>query len=962
MTKVRFLVLEDDAIELQRIQSALTQGDIDGEFVPVQTREAFVAALETQAFNLVLANYQLAEFSALAALEILQAQNLDVPLILVTEPLGEETAIAALKQGVTDYVLKQRLERLVPAVDRALREVQERRNRYLAEAELQLAYADLEMRSTELEAANTELQETLENLQIFEEEVRQQNEELITARRTAEEQWQRYQDLFNFAPDGYVVTGASGLIQTVNQAFLRLLDADEPDCIGRTLMYCLASDDRAFFIDQLNLLRRSRTDAQQPMYELKLQPRRGEAFPVAITVTAMRTEGELIGFRWLIRDIRVAKRLEAERLRNEIERKQAEIALREANANLQTLIDAAPLPIVEIEPDCTVRLWNPAAARVFGWRAEEAIGRPLPIVSEEKLGECLTVRNAVVRGESFWGVETYRLKRDGSPIDVMISAAPLHSQSGEVTSMLLMFNDVTEQKRVQDALRQSESKFRMIVESAKDFAIITLDLDGRITSWNAGAQRILQYEESEIVGQTDHVIFTPEDQADQAPEQEVNEALTTGRALNERWHVRKDGSQFWGSGLVMPLLDEAGEIEGFLKIMQDKTEQRQTQEALKLAALALDRANRIKDEFLAVLSHELRTPMNPILGWTKLLKSGRCDPPKARQAIEIIERNAELQIQLIEDLLDVSRILSGKFTLNANVIDLCTVVSAAIDTVNLAATAKGIDIQMQLPSRVLQARGDAGRLQQVVWNLLSNAVKFTPNNGRVEVRVQRIDDRACIQITDTGKGIIPEFLPHVFEYFRQEDSSTTRKFGGLGLGLAIVRQIVELHGGTVSVQSPGEGQGATFTVKLPLIEVTEQPSQSTSRESNSLPDLPLSGIRAIVVDDEVDSRDFVAFALAQDGAEVKTASSGIAAIDLLASFNPDVLISDIGMPHLDGYELVQKIRKMPGGQEIIAIALTAYASETDQKKAIASGFQQHLSKPINPDQLLATVIELSRRS
>jgi PAS domain S-box-containing protein len=519
--------------------------------------------------------------------------------------------------------------------------------------------------------------------------------------------------------------------------------------------------------------------------------------------------------------------------------------------------------------------------------------------------------------------------------------------------------DISDRKTIEEALRQSELKFRMMVESAKDYAIFTVDLSNSITSWNAGAQNLLHYTESEILGQKGDIIYTLEDRANRKPEAEIHATLTKGRAENERWHVRKDGSRFWGSGLMMSLHDQAGQIQGFLKIMQDKTEQRQTQEALRYQAEELTRANRIKDEFLAVLSHELRTPLNPILGWIKLLKSGRVDATRMQQAIDIIDRNAQLQTQLIEDLLDVSRILQGKLKLNASRIDLCTVVSAAIDTVRLAANAKSIDIQYERPEARLQIVGDATRLQQVVWNLLSNAVKFTPTRGQIQVRVEPRDNTAQIQVIDTGIGINPKFLPYVFEYFRQEDSSTTRRFGGLGLGLAIVRQIVELHGGSVFVESEGEEQGATFTVRLPLQTNQPQIDDATAATAQAQPQQPLGGIRAFVVDDEPDSRDFVAFVLEQAGAEVKTAASGLEAFSVFAQFAPDILLSDIGMPDMDGYMLIQQIRQ---SSNIPAIALTAYAGEVDQKTAIEAGFQQHLSKPLDPDRLLSVVIELVQLS
>ena len=372
-------------------------------------------------------------------------------------------------------------------------------------------------------------------------------------------------------------------------------------------------------------------------------------------------------------------------------------------------------------------------------------------------------------------------------------------------------------------------------------------------------------------------------------------------------------------------------------------------------------ANRIKDEFLAVLSHELRSPLNPILGWSRLLRNGKLNATKTAQALEIIERNAQLQSQLIEDLLDVSGILRGKLSLNMAPVNLASTIKAALETVRLAAQAKSVQIQTVFDPTIGQVLGDSARLQQVIWNLLTNAVKFTPDRGRVEIQLQQIGSQALIQVRDTGKGISPDFLPYVFEYFRQADATTTRTFGGLGLGLAIVRHLVELHGGTVQVDSPGEGQGATFTVRLPLIK---DKSSTHKAEGNSSPftpeSSPLTGIRVLVVDDDVDSREFIAFVLEQLGAQVSTVTSAGEAIASLEQLPPDILLSDIGMPDMDGYMLMRQIRAMPpeqGGQ-ILAIALTAYAGEIDRQQALAAGFQHHLAKPVEPDELVKVILNL----
>ena len=377
---------------------------------------------------------------------------------------------------------------------------------------------------------------------------------------------------------------------------------------------------------------------------------------------------------------------------------------------------------------------------------------------------------------------------------------------------------------------------------------------------------------------------------------------------------------------------------------------------------AAEIANRIKDEFLAVLSHELRSPLNPILGWSNLLRKGKLDAAKTAYGLETIERNAKLQVQLIEDLLDVSRILRGKLSLNMAPQNLVSIITAAMETVQLAAKAKSIQVDKIFDSDVVQILGDSARLQQIVWNLISNAVKFTPFGGSVKIQLNKLDKEAQIQVIDNGKGISLEFLPYVFEYFRQADSTTTRTFGGLGLGLAIVRHLVELHGGTVKAESPGVGQGATFTVKLPLLKPENSKSvELESTLSSSIhPCLPLVGMRILLVDDEKDTRELIAFILEQSGAVVTSVENAVQAIQAFEQESFDMLLSDIGMPRMDGYALIQRIREIASKQstKIVAVALTAYAGEINQQQALTAGFQRHVSKPVEPQHLINVILDL----
>ncbi|HEY9735932.1 MAG TPA: ATP-binding protein [Trichocoleus sp.] len=381
--------------------------------------------------------------------------------------------------------------------------------------------------------------------------------------------------------------------------------------------------------------------------------------------------------------------------------------------------------------------------------------------------------------------------------------------------------------------------------------------------------------------------------------------------------------------------------------------------SLQRQAEDLLRANHIKDEFLAVLSHELRTPLNPILGWSKLLQSPRTDAAKLQHGLTTIERNAKQQVQLIDDLLDISRIIRGKLSLTFEPISLSVPILAAVETVRLTAEAKGIELEVWLNAAVGTIRGDTSRLQQVIWNLLSNAVKFTPSGGQVTVELSQQGEQAQIRIRDTGKGIQPEFLPHVFELFQQQDSSITRSFGGLGLGLAIARQVVEAHGGSITAASAGEGQGTTMTVQLPLM-AGSTPAAPTAPPQ---PAFNLANLRVIAVDDEADSLDLVRVLLEQEGAIVTTVSSAAEALQTFAHDQFDLLISDIGMANMDGCALIREIRALSSNPNcaIPAVALTAYAGESNQRQMLAAGFQAHLAKPVEPQQLLAEIAALVRQ-
>ncbi|MCC5655650.1 response regulator [Nostoc sp. XA010] len=528
--------------------------------------------------------------------------------------------------------------------------------------------------------------------------------------------------------------------------------------------------------------------------------------------------------------------------------------------------------------------------------------------------------------------------------------------------------EILERQRILEILRQSEERYRYLAEAIPQL-VWTTNANGECDYFNQNWCEYTGLTLEQSLGSGWLAALHPDDI--QSADEVWSNAVNNNTIYNNEYRFKRasDGSYRWQLARALPLKDEQGIVVKWFGTCTDIHEQKQILEErahlLELEQVArakAETANRIKDEFLAVLSHELRTPLNAILGWSKLLQTGRLNQAKTSEALATIERNATLQVQLIEDLLDISRILQGKLTLDITKINLESTILTALQTMRLAAEAKLIEVSTVFEPLMGEVMGDSTRLQQVVWNLLSNAVKFTPKGGKVKVELKQADGYAQIIVTDTGKGINAEFLPFVFDYFRQADSTSTRNFGGLGLGLAIVRNIIEIHGGIVKADSHGENKGATFTVSLPLLQ-DESPSLTDEQNYPVLltpKSLPLAGVRVLVVDDDADSLDFAAFVLEQDGAFVIALSSAYKALKILAEVKPDVLVSDISMPDMDGYMLIRKVRSLTpeqGGQ-IPAIALTAFARNEDQQEALKAGFQMHLPKPFNSEELIAAIAKL----
>jgi PAS domain S-box-containing protein len=507
-----------------------------------------------------------------------------------------------------------------------------------------------------------------------------------------------------------------------------------------------------------------------------------------------------------------------------------------------------------------------------------------------------------------------------------------------------------------------------IVESSND-AIIGKDLTGVVTSWNKCAERTFGYAAEDMIGQSIRRIIPPDRQHE---EDHLLDTLRRGESVTdfETIRVRRDGTQIPISLTVSPIRDEAGVVIGASKIARDITERQRAQSAISRATAEAEQANRLKDEFLATLSHELRTPLNAILGYARMLRTGSIETDRQSRALEILERNATSLSRIVEDVLDVSRIITGKTRLDVQPVDLVSVIDDAVATVRPAAEAKGVKLQAVLDRQTPAISGDPSRLQKVFWNILANAVKFTPRDGRVQVRLARVNSHIEVVVSDTGIGIAPDFLPHVFDRFRQADSQFSRQQGGLGLGLAICRHLIELHGGLIYATSDGEGLGSTFRVTLPTMIVHADHLLAAPREhprsERRIIDREtgrLDGVRVFAVDDESDALTLLREILEQAGAQVTTCSSADKALDAIQIAVPDVLITDLGMPGTDGFELIRRIRQWPDRaiREMPVAALTAYARSEDRTRTLRSGFHMHLSKPIDPNELVAAVEALVRR-
>ncbi|HEY2991326.1 MAG TPA: PAS domain S-box protein [Methylomirabilota bacterium] len=748
--------------------------------------------------------------------------------------------------------------------------------------------------------------------------------------------------------DAIVTKTLDGIVTSWNPAAEQIFGYPAREMVGRSITTLFPPDRLG---EETEFQRRMLAGQRVDHFETVRVTKDGALIDVSVNLSPIRAaDGRILGISKIARDISA--------------RKAAEARLRAHERLLHITLASIGDAVVTTDTPGRVTFLNPVAERLTGWPLAEGMGREVLEVMRlvnERTGRpaenpvVRVLREGIVVGLAN---HTAIIARDGTRRPIEDSGAPIVDEHGRLFGAVLVFHDITARRAIERDLQRLAS----IVASSDD-AIVGKTTEGIITSWNAGAERIFGYPAAEVVGRPITVLLPPDRAAEEIM---FLEAIARGEQIShfETVRIRKDGRRISVSVTLSPIRDEDGAVVGISKIARDITEgvelRAREGEAYRQAA----EANRVKDEFLATLSHELRTPLGSIFGWIRMLQAGHLDGDRTRHALTVMERNCRAQMALISDLLDMSRVVTGRIRLDLRSVDLAEVVRTALDGARPTALAKSIEIAFQPAAGVPRVAADPERMQQVVWNLLSNAVKFTDTGGRVEVGVERADAGARLWVTDTGIGIAPDLLPHIFDAFRQADSSATRTHGGLGLGLAIVRQLVELHGGTVAATSDGPGHGTTFTVTLPsavahLAQVSARPPAPTEVGGQ-----PLAGARIVVVDDDPDSRDLVATVFRGAGAAVAAAESVPEAMRFIVEQRPALVVTDLGMPAHGGIELIALVRALrdPTLAATPMVALTAYAGSPDEERVRNAGFDVFLTKPVEPAELISAAARALQRS
>ena len=590
-----------------------------------------------------------------------------------------------------------------------------------------------------------------------------------------------------------------------------------------------------------------------------------------------------------------------------------------------------------------IETWNAGARSIKGYEADEIIGRHFSVFytpdAKERRWPQRELELATREGRC--EDEGWRVRKDGTQFWASVVITPLRAEDGSVRGFLKITRDLTERRLAEESLRQSEERFRLLVEGVRDYAIFALTPEGRIASWNAGAERIKGYGAEEIIGEHFSRFYTPEAIEQGKPEWHLRTAIEHGSVEDEGWRVRKDGRRFWAATVLTAVFDRDGSHRGFAKLTRDLTDRQRIGE--------LQEADRLKNEFLALLAHELRNPLAPIRSAVHVLGRPEASAVEIARAREIAERQVQHMSRLLDDLLDVARISQGRMELRKELLDAGAIVRRAVEAEQSFIDDRGLRLTVTLPDAKLGVEADPARLQQILTNLLNNAAKYTPAGGQIRVSGEIAGAYVVLRVQDNGIGMDASFIPRLFDLFVQGERRMERSAGGVGIGLALVKRLVEMHGGTVHALSPGPGKGSEFVVRLPAVEIVPRvASPLPARESRPSGQ---RGLRVLVVDDNVDAADGLKMLLELDGEHVDAAYDGEAALRRARESRPQVVLLDVGMPGMDGYELARRLREAPETRDACIIAVTGWGQAEDRQKSKEAGFDLHLVKPIDPEAL-----------
>lgn len=913
----------------------------------IELRAALYQAEQTRApSSVVVTPVEIGGENLEVAIRVTPTRDVGADLLLVTlnarpvERVGPAGAAAPVEPASADPVARH-LDRELERLKTHLRDTVEQ---YEASTE------ELKASNEELQAMNEELRSATEELETSREELQSINEELTTVNQELKG---KVDELAHSNSDMHNLMDATAIATIFLDRELRITRYT-PSAV--TLFNLIA------------------TDLGRPLADLATRldyPQLGEdANRVLERLVPIEREVGLPGGQWFLSRLLPYRTLD-DHIAGVVvsfidisERKRAE----EVRLWLSAVVASSTDAIISFSMDQTIRSWNAGAERIYGHSAQQAIGQPLALLAPDRPQEYAEIMEKLRTGTPVPNFEAEQRQRDGTVVHLALSVSPIRDARGEVIGGTAIVRDITQQKAAAEALRSSEERFRLVVENATEYAIFSTDLARRVTIWNSGAQRLLGYSESEVLGQPADIVFTDEDRMAGAPQREMETALREGRAGDDRMHQRKDGSRFWASGTVMLMRDARGQAIGFVKILRDQTQARATQQALERSQAELMRAldenekaraelqaaDAAKDQFLAVLSHELRNPLASIDSAAALLLTPGLPNRDGDDAAKVVKRQAVAMKNLLDDLLDVSRLKLGRLVLQREDVTLGSVVDGALETTRPMLEAAGHRLEIDLPPYPIVLHADALRLGQVIANLLGNAIKYTHPGGRIELKAKLEGSDAVITLSDNGMGMDPGQISRMFEMFAQAQPVADRSHG-LGIGLALVKSLVEMHGGRIEASSAGPGQGSEFRVTLPGARrgtpAAPAPAPAAGRPSSA------TGARGLILiaDDNLDAGWGMARLLELAGFATTRVKGGVEAVAETARQRPDVAIIDIGMPDLDGHEVARQIRRTEWGKKMVLIAATGWGQEADEREAMSAGFDAHMTKPVDLRKVSALV-------